>query len=695
MVFAFLLNRNQKRGFCMRIAVGWVLIFFLIESGFAVPQLAISNARTQGIEEESESAGLEMGEVVITGTRTEKKLLEAPVRTEVVTREEIERTHARDLKEALEDVPGLLLRQTHGNQGQEVWMQGLDSDRVLILLNGERLAAGSGSTIDLTQISAADIERIEIVKGATSALYGSEAMGGVINIITRQPIDPFSLMLEADAGSFGNKNAGEEPGATHVLGALSLKRPRWNAQGSADFRRTDGFDLDPSTLRTDGDEGLRWNLDGRIALTPERGGELYFSPRYYKERKERFFTTFDPGLGTTLRKRSEEAERRHMTLGGKIPFEDGSRLSAALAYERFESISFLDVVASPQTDQRRNGVIDLSRGEIQWDFPAGERHLFTAGAVASRETLEQTQLREGASTAVMVQEITPDAARENYEGYLQDDLFLTSWLELLPGVRFQYDSDFGSFIAPKVNLMAKPASNVILRLGYGKGYRVPNLRERFFFFDHSALGYQVLGNPDLTPESSDSFQAGIELWRGTTVHAEANLFHNRLKDLIDTRLNSAKILQSGLQIFEFQNVNRAVTQGGEAAASLSFWRYFIFKVGYTYLWAKDTDLDRWLPHRPRHQIKGGLDAIYEAWGSSISLRAVYQSKEYVDEANTTTSPAWTTWDVKLNQEIVWNTTLFAGIDNITDEHRDPERSEFDDFRPVFPRFIYAGVRIKI
>jgi len=149
------------------------LILFLIESGFAVPPLGISSASAQEIEEERRSAGLEMEEVVITGTRTEKKLLEAPVRTEVVTREEIERTHARDLKEALEDVPGLLLRQTHGNQGQEVWMQGLDSARVLILLNGERLAAGSGSTIDLTQISAADIERIEIVKGATSALYGS------------------------------------------------------------------------------------------------------------------------------------------------------------------------------------------------------------------------------------------------------------------------------------------------------------------------------------------------------------------------------------------------------------------------------------------------------------------------------------------------------------------------------------------
>ncbi|NOY84144.1 MAG: TonB-dependent receptor [Nitrospirae bacterium] len=154
----------------------------------------ISNAIAEETEaDERFGPHLELDEMVITGTRTEKKLLETPVRTEVVTREEIEQSHARDLKEALEDVPGLILRRTHGKQGESVGMQGFDADRILILLNGERLSATAGSTVDLTQIGTADIERIEIVKGATSALYGSEAMGGVINVITRKPKKPFSL----------------------------------------------------------------------------------------------------------------------------------------------------------------------------------------------------------------------------------------------------------------------------------------------------------------------------------------------------------------------------------------------------------------------------------------------------------------------------------------------------------------------
>ncbi len=655
--------------------------------------------------EEAETDGrfvprLELDEVVITGTRTEKKLLEVPVRTEIVTREEIEKTHARDLKEALEDVPGLILRRTHGKQGQEVWMQGFDADRVLILLNGERLGATTGSTVDLAQIGAADIERIEIVKGATSALYGSEAMGGVINVITRQAKKPFSLTLEADAGTYGGKNLdaaalGGALGAARTMADLSFVRRRWNLKLTSDLRRLEGFDLGGKTLRTDGDTVLRWNVDPRIALTPAGGAELYLSPRYYFEDKERRSEVLVPGLGIRTRKFLEEVKKWHLSLGGKYPFKNGSRVSAALAHERLEDVSRQDIVESPQIDQQRTAVITLSRAEVQWDIPAGKMHLLSLGAVAGRETLSQEQVRDEAAGLTSIQEITPGAERENLETYLQDDIFLNDRLELLPGIRYQYDSDFGSFMAPKLNLMFKPADFVNIRIGYGKGYRVPNLRERFFFFDHAALGYQVIGNPDLKPETSDSFQTGIEFWRGKTFHGEVNLFYNRIKNLIDTRLNPEKSAATGLQIFDYQNVNRALTQGAAFSGRFLFWRYFTFKAGYTYLWAKDRDLDKWLPQRPRHQIKGGLDLHLADWGTTLVLRAVYQSKEYVDEQNIVASPAWTTLDIKLNQKTGKHTTLFIGVDNITDEHRDPDRSEFDDFRPNTPRFVYAGLRIKL
>jgi len=151
-------------------------------------------------------------------------------KTEVVNRAEIEKTHARDLKEALEHVPGLLLKEIHGKSGYEVWLQGLDSDRVLVIIDGEPITPSTGSTVDLTQISTADVERIEIVKGATSALYGSSAMGGVINVITRRPDRPKSYSLTIDGGSYGDHYLEDSSviSAHNLVGKFALKQREWD-----------------------------------------------------------------------------------------------------------------------------------------------------------------------------------------------------------------------------------------------------------------------------------------------------------------------------------------------------------------------------------------------------------------------------------------------------------------------------------
>lgn len=650
--------------------------------------------------EDSEAESVQLEEVVVTGTRTEKPRADAPVRTEVVTREEIERTHARDLSQALEDVPGLLLRETHGKQGQEVWMQGFDSDRVLVLVNGERLTATTGSTVDLSQIMAASIERIEIVKGATSALYGSDAMGGVINVITKPCGQPVCLTAQADAGSYGAANRedaalGGALGASHATVGGGVHGTRWDLDVNTDLRRFEGLDFDPSTPESDGDERTRWNVDTRLAVRPWSRGELAFAPAYFREDKERQLATFVPGVGTSFRTYRDEAERWHVSATSEARTEVGSRLKASLVYDHLDNVSAEDVIASPQVDNERIALITLSRGEVQWDVPLGERHLVTAGGSAGRQTLEQRQIQRGVSSTIVVQEIEPNAKQDTYEGYLQDDVTVAPWLEVLPGVRYQYDSDFGPFAAPKVNVMVKASPNVKVRLGYGKGYRAPNIKERFYFFDHSNLGYQVIGNPDLTPERSDSFQVGVELSTRRSLHAGLNVFHNRIKHLIVTELNPTKSATAGLQIFDYQNVGRAVTQGAEVSAAWEPVRAVALRAGYTYLWAKNTESDTWLVQRPRHQAKSGLDLRHSVWGTELSLRAVFQSREYVDEENTQTSPGWTTIDVTLNQRVFESTTFFLGVDNLGNVHRDAGSAPSGDNRPPVGRFVYTGVRVSL
>ena len=147
-----------------------------------------------------------LGDIVVTGTRTEKQRDEAPVRTEVVGRQEIRDTAASTLKEALANVPGLQLHEIHGKSGYHLSMQGLGSDQVLVLIDGLPISASTGSSVDLSQYLVSDVERIEVVKGAASAQYGSSAMGGVVNVITRRPQQGFSGDVELAAGSRGRQN---------------------------------------------------------------------------------------------------------------------------------------------------------------------------------------------------------------------------------------------------------------------------------------------------------------------------------------------------------------------------------------------------------------------------------------------------------------------------------------------------------
>ena len=639
----------------------------------------------------SSSDAVELREVVITGTRTEKPVLEAPVRTEVVGREEIEKTHARDLKEALEDVPGLLIRPNQ-KSGFVAWLQGLDSDRVLVVIDGEPISPSTGSSVDLSQIGTALIERIEIVKGATSALYGSNAMGGVINIITRKPDQPLSYQLNLDGGSYGDKNLSgnaNEIAARSLSANLALKQPDWYAQLSGSLRDKDGYTLDPDTFRSEGEKGSKANLDLRLAWTPDDDTEIYIAPRYYSEDISNNVSNFAPGVGEIKQLRNEAAERFSTTLGYEKKLDNDGRLRGWLLQETWRDVTQQDVIATNEVEQQRTAEIDLYRAELQWDRPWGEQQIFTSGLLLGQETLNQYQDRIGQSRATEVD----GKDRRNIEAYLQDDIFLGERWEVIPGVRVQEDSDFGFYAAPKINTMYTPdwfdAVTTNVRMGIGRGYRVPSLKERFFVFDHSQLGYMVLGSNSLEPERSDSYQLGIEFARPGEFRAEIQLFQNRIKNLIDTNLNPDKSAQAGLLIFDYQNFARAMTQGVELNGNLSLGR-FDMKAGYTLLDSEDLDTGKTLKERPRHQIKLGVDYENKAWNTLLTLRGVYQSQEFIDADNRLESPAWTTWDVKLTQRVSEGFSVFTGIDNLTDEYRNPNIAS--DFRPAVGRFVYLGMR---
>jgi len=645
------------------------------------------------------NAATHLDDVVVTGTRTERKLLDVPVRTEVVSKQELKKTHARDLAEALRHQPGLLLKETHGKSGSQVWLQGLDSDRVLVLLNGRPVSASTGSTVDLSQLAVGHIDHIEIVKGAVSALYGSSAMGGVVNIITRPSKEALAYTFVADAGSFGDKNLGSDSdlSARHGFFDLSANSKKWRGYIAADFRDTDGFDLDKSTYVFEGDEGLKYNINSELSWRWSEDGAISLNPSFYREDLSRGFSSFAPGVGEIKKLKLEEAERFNTTLSIKDKFANGAALNAYFIHEIFDDVTAQDTLASAELDQRRQANFVLDKAEIQWDHPIGDEQLWTLGLVGFQADLSQHQNRLEGSDILHIDEITEGANRTNIEFFVQDDIFLNDRWEILPGFRFQDDSDFGRHTAPKINAMFTPnwwpKLNTSLRFGIGKGYRVPNLKERFFIFDHSGLGYMVLGTPNLGPEESDSYQVGFEVSNQRGARAELSVFYNDIEDLIDTDLDPVESQRLGLSIFRYGNFARARTRGGDIVVSYPLSDTFSSDIGYSYLHAEDRITGKDLVRRPEHQIKLGLDWKIPQWKNEFSLRATYQSDEFIDSENTLVSPGWTRVDFKFNQSLSNGLTFFVGIDNMTDEHRDPSRAG-RDFRPKKGRFIYLGLRLE-
>jgi len=634
-----------------------------------------------------------LNEVVVTGTRTEKPVLEAPVRTEIVTRQEIEKTHARDLKEALENVPGLILKPNE-KTGFTAWLQGMDANRVLVVIDGEPISPSTGSSVDLTQIGSMDIERIEIVKGATSALYGSNAMGGIINIITRKPSKPLTYQLSVDGGSYSDKNlSGNASDVTtrRLAANLAVRNDTGYLKLNADLRDKDGYRLDPRDFRSEGEAGSKANINLRMAWTPDANSEIFIAPRYYREDvSNNLRPVLIPGVGYLRKKKNEEATRLSATLGAERRLENSGRLRGWLFQENWQDITQQNVINTPQIEQQRTAEINLSRAELQWDRPWGAHHVFTSGLVFKKATLDQYVDTPNQLRRIEVNSKT----QETIEAYFQDDIFIGEQWELVPGIRIQDDNRFGFYAAPKINAMFTPEwiSGVTtnIRMGIGRGYRAPDIKEQYYVFDHSQLGYMILGSIDVNPESSDSYQLGIEFARPGDFRADVTLFRNNIKNLIDTRINPGES-SPDLIIYEYENFARALTQGIEFSGN-RYWSVFDLKGSYTFLDSENRITGKTLTGRPRHMIKVGADYEHKPWGATVTLRGVYQSKEFFNADNSLQSPAWTTWDLKLTQTMTGGIKIFAGIDNLTDEHRNPEIPH--DQRPQSGRYLYLGLRIE-
>lgn len=631
----------------------------------------------------------DMAPVVVTATRTEKTVDDTPVSTEVVDRAELERTHARSLKEALENVPGLQLQEVHGKSGYELSLQGLSSDQVLVLIDGLPISASTGSTTDLSQYSLAEVDHIEVVKGATSAQYGSAAMGGVVNVITRRIAEGISASVVGDVGSYGAQNTSGrsfDVGQGHAQLRVEGGGEHLRARVAGDFVDDDGFADDPDLWTRQGDANRRGQYSARVDWRPTDAGLFWLDAGLYREDDGSRYEYYAPP-NDVPQARHEDVDRDRYSGGGSWAWTNGMRVEIKGVDETYDSHS--REASNGVTTSERNAQQRLDHVTAQVDLPPWFAQLWTLGGDYDRESLDQTS--NGASEL----ETDGDAVRSSRELFAQNDIVLGERWEVLLGGRWQDDSDFGSHAVPKIGVRAQALRGEIwngtVRASFGQGYRVPNLKERHYLFDHSSLGYKVIGNPDLQPEKSDSWQLGFSLAWHDAVKADVGLFHNKVRDLIQTDLDHAEIV-NGISYYTYENIASAMTQGIEASLRWTVSPALSFDTAYTFTDTEDRTTGDALTRRPRQMARLGADWTLPS-ATTLSLRGRAQSSELVDSSSGARSPGWATVDLKINQALREGLEVFAGFDNLLDRQRDFDDS--NDFSPVVGRFIYLGARYAV
>ncbi|NRB38845.1 MAG: TonB-dependent receptor [Pseudomonadales bacterium] len=631
------------------------------------------------------SLGLEV--LVITGTRTAQVLIDNPVRVEVIDKETLERHHALDLAEAVQTIPGLSLRPVRGKEGSEAWMQGISANRVLVLVDGEQVSSSTGSAVDLTQVSTAGIERVEIVKGASSVLYGSQAMGGVINVITAEPEEGLHYDFSADAGSYGDQNTGGKDnsiGKNRYSANLSYKNEHWIATAGINARFSEGYSPHPDYWDQQGADGHKINARASLRYSPSDSSFYQLSHERYDQEQHTQYTLYPPPNNVDRQHKQDDAQREHTAIRAFWEF-DNNDINLQAFTEDYHNLS------APKSTFSRDAKFKTNKASIQWNSYIHENNTLTVGADLFEENLNQFKMENGIITIEV-----DDANRDSVELFVQDEISLGQ-LTLLPGLRGQKDSDFGKHFTPKLgsrwdfdnNFTESNNLDMFIRASIGEGYRVSNLKERHFIFDHSHLGYILKGNADLQPESSLSYQLGFVIADRDRFQSEINFFRNELTSLIETVYSHDN--SEGIQIHTYENVDEALTQGVEISGKFKASNKLRLQAGYVYLEAINDKTGERLRDRPENQIKAQIDYMLPL-EIDLGLIASWQDEE-VDVSRNLESPGWSKFDLKLNKQMTNSLKLYAGINNISNTQRDFYDDDHYDNRPLEPRLIYIGFKI--
>lgn len=650
-------------------------------------------------------ATAELQPVVVTGTGTRHRIDMVPVQTEIITQKDIAELSGRNAEEIISSISSSI-DYTTSSMGSNIKINGLGKDYVLILVNGKRLTGGLGGYADLNRINSEDIEQIEIVKGASSTLYGSDAIAGVINIITKNPQQHLSFSNNTRVGAYGEFKQ---------LNAFTYNKGKLSSKTTINYKQKDGYQL--SNMRFNNKWKSNHNLPYLVSThyKPVNKNRAYtISQLLAYDINERLslstdLSWYEKRLLFPFKAQMHDYYYNDRTarLGAKYKLRNKDFIELDISYNNYlyyteypykfnESyITGSDVVNITYYpgDRFKNSEQQTINAQLKGVFTLNDKNRLSAGAELLSEFLEaQFRLSE------------PNVAAHTYALYAQNETKLSDKLDMVAGVRAIYHNQAGFSLTPKLTLMYKQGK-LTNRLTYSNGFKSPTLKELYYYYESDRMGmYRLyLGNSDLKPQQSHYFSLSTEL-KANKFRTGINAYVNRIDNKIDYAIipTSYDHRRRGIEETKMRyNIDQAQTIGIDWHGSVTLFNQLQLHTGYSYVDARNLTQDIRLNGVSEHSAtaKAAWTKRWQTYHLNLTFTGVYKSDRFYleEDLERTTAKPYQLWKLTSSHTLkkikLCDIIGIIGIDNLFDYVDDsPYGSHYGTLNPG--RTVFVGLNFK-
>ncbi|MEI9979994.1 MAG: TonB-dependent receptor [Edaphobacter sp.] len=615
-------------------------------------------------------ASVEQNVTVVSASRVEELQQDTPLPVDVITQQRIQRTGFEDVADVLSELPGVITRNNSSYSGSsEEMIDGVPSADVLVLQDGLPLVGARGinsGIIDLGQQNIGRLDRIEVVRGAASALYGTDAVGGVINLITHEPTHPFEGGLRVSGGTLGAFDGDLD---------LGTRYKHLDAFTDLELHHINSYPLIPDNESTVGANNQRYDGMVKLRYSFNPKASIGYTVNAYHDNatgKDTDSTgTATSGYDSAT---SNDSTQTHALVGDFVPTST-TAIQARLYEARYDSNSWSNPLNS-----------DNSTGP-QFDYGNLYERYHRADATVSQQIGSWNFLQGGDE---WVQDsyrgLNRIVGNDNGQQITTNDVWLQDriqpWKRLIVdlGGRYNHHSLYGSHVVPKVGLVYKVNDHWTLRSAYGKGFRSPTLGELYYLLLHPEYFYQVIGNPTLKPETSESYSVGAD-YQVNRYSVGVTLYRNNLNHLInyidagfppDEAALDALLAQygipptfgalPGIETFIYTNVDQAYTQGVNLKGSVLLSRNLKVDGFYAYVDPYSVTDKQTLPEVSRNSGYVRAEYVSRKLGVVTNVRGNFFGKWLL--ASGGNEQAYALWNFYASKDISHGLQAYGSIDNL-------------------------------